>query len=725
MAGESIERVNVATASWCPMKQVLQSLKTGKIELVDVPVPRAGDGSVVIQTTTSLISAGTERMLMAFGKANLLNKARQQPDKVRMVLDKVRTDGAAATLDAVRSKLDQPLAPGYCNVGYVTEVGAGVAEFALRDRVVSNGKHAEMVVVPRLLCARIPDQVSDEAASFTVLAAIGLQGIRLVKPTLGECVVVTGLGLIGLLTVQMLRAQGCRVLGIDFDPVRLELARQFGAEVVNPSDGQDVLAAAVAFSRGAGVDAVIITASTKSNEPLAQAAQMCRTRGRIVLVGVVGLELSRADFYEKELTFQVSCSYGPGRYDPNYEEAGHDYPVGYVRWTEQRNFEAVLDLMASGSLDVAPLISHRFELERADEAFGLLMSGEPSLGILLQYGNKSDPARASVRRVTLRDAPAPARCMVAFLGAGNYAGRVLIPAFQAAGAQLHSVVSGGGVSAVHFGKKFGFVEAATDYNSVLQNPDIDTVVIATRHDAHAAQVLAALRAGKHVFCEKPLCLTLSELHEIELAVAAHPNQLLMVGFNRRFSPQVTEMKSLLGAVTEPKAFIMTVNAGAIPTDHWTQDPEVGGGRIIGEACHFIDLLRHLAGTVITRHSVFALDRAGGTAGPADKVSIMLEFADGSVGTIHYLANGHKSFPKERLEVFAGGRILRLDNFRRLHGWGWKKIRNKRLWRQDKGQAACAGAFIEAVRKGEPSPIPEDEILEVSRVSIEAATAVTG
>ena len=707
------------------MKQVLQSLKTGTIELVDVPVPCAGNESVVIQTTTSLISAGTERMLMSFGKANLLNKARQQPDKVRMVLDKVRTDGMAATLDAVRSKLDQPLAPGYCNVGYVTELGAGVAEFALRDRVVSNGKHAEIVVVPKLLCARVPDQVSDEAASFTVLAAIGLQGIRLVKPTLGECVVVTGLGLIGLLTVQMLRAQGCRVLGIDFDPARLELARQFGAEVVNPSGGHDVLAVAAAFSRGVGVDAVIITASTKSNEPIAQAARMCRKRGRIVLVGVVGLELSRADFYEKELTFQVSCSYGPGRYDPKYEEAGHDYPVGYVRWTEQRNFEAVLDLMASGSLDVAPLISHRFELERADEAFGLLMSGEPSLGILLKYGNTSDPARASIRRVALRDAPLPARCIVAFLGAGNYAGRVLIPAFQAAGAQLHSVVSGGGVSAVHFGKKFGFSEAGTDYDSVLQNPDIDTVVIATRHDAHARQVLAALRAGKHVFCEKPLCLTLSELHEIELVVASHPNQLLMVGFNRRFSPQVTEIKSLVDTVTEPKAFIMTVNAGDIPADHWTQDPEVGGGRIIGEACHFIDLLRHLAGAAITRHSVFALSRAGGTTGPADRVSIMLEFADGSVGTVHYLANGHKSFPKERLEVFAGGRILQLDNFRRLRGWGWGQIRTKRLWRQDKGQTACAAAFIEAVRKGEPSPIPENELLEVSRVSIEVAAAVTG
>lgn len=705
------------------MRQILQSLKDGSTRLAEVPAACAAPGHLRIQAWATLVSAGTERMMVEFGKANLLDKARQQPDKVRMVLQKVRTDGLATTVDAVRSKLDQPLALGYCNVGRVAEVGKGVVDFSVGDRVVCNGKHAEVVCVPRNLCARIPDTVSDEAASFTVLAAIGLQGIRLVNPTLGECVVVTGLGLIGLLTVQMLRAQGCRVLGIDFDPVRTELARQFGAEVVNPGAGEDVLGVAAAFSRGRGVDAVLITASTKSNEPVSQAANMCRKRGRIVLVGVTGLELSRADFYEKELSFQVSCSYGPGRYDPAYEEGGQDYPVGFVRWTEQRNFEAVLDLMASGQLDVAPLISHRFELAQVEAAYALLASKEPSLGIVLQYPAASGAAGAELmnRKVTL--APQDARAgkgNVAFLGAGNYAGRVLMPAFKAAGANLHTVVSGGGVSAVHFGKKFGFAEASTDGAAVLADPAVDTVVIATRHDAHARQVLAALRGDKHVFCEKPLCLTLDELAEIEAAAVSRPEQLLMVGFNRRFAPQVVKMKALLDTVAEPKSFVLTVNAGAIPPEHWTQNPAVGGGRIIGEGCHFIDLLRHLAGAPIVSHHALALGRHAALAVRDDKTTIVLEFADCSVGTVHYLANGDKGFPKERLEVFCAGRVLQLDNFRKLRGWGWKGFSTMNLWRQDKGQAACAKAFVEAVKQGGAAPIAAAEVFEVSRVTIQVA-----
>lgn len=710
------------------MKQILQSLKDGTTQLAEVPTPGATSGQLLIATSTSLVSAGTERMLVDFGKANWFEKARQQPDKVRMVLEKVKTDGLAATVDAVKSKLDQPLALGYCNVGRVAGLGNGVSGLAVGDRVVSNGKHAEVVSVPVNLCARIPDSVSDEQASFTVLAAIGLQGIRLVNPTLGECVVVTGLGLIGLLTVQMLRAQGCRVMGIDFDPARLALAKQFGAEVVNPGAGEDVLAAAQAFSRGRGVDAVIITASTKSNEPVSQAAQMCRQRGRIVLVGVTGLELSRADFYEKELTFQVSCSYGPGRYDPAYEEGGQDYPIGFVRWTEQRNFEAVLDLMANGQLNVDPLISHRFALEQAEAAYELLSSGQPSLGILLTYpaASGTEPQNLWQRTVSLSStAVSPYKASVAFLGAGNYAGRVLMPAFKAAGALLHTVVSSGGVSAVHFGKKFGFAQASTDTAAALANPSIDTVVVATRHNTHARQVLAAMQAGKHVFCEKPLCLTLDELAQIETEASARRGQLLMVGFNRRFAPQVVKMKALLSTVAEPKSLVMTVNAGAIPPDHWTQDRAVGGGRIIGEGCHFIDLLRHLVGAPIVGHHAVALGRHPALAVRDDKTTIVLTFADGSVGTVHYLANGDKGFPKERLEVFCAGRVLQLDNFRKLTGWGWKGFSKMNLWRQDKGQSACAKAFVDAVRTGTPAPIPAEEILEVSRVTIEVANSIQG
>ena len=704
------------------MKQILQNLKDGSTVLEDVPAPKPGGGHVLVQTSRSLVSAGTERMLVEFGKGNLLSKARQQPDKVKQVLSKVQTDGLAPTLEAVMTKLDQPLALGYCNVGQVAEIGQGIDDFAIGDRVVSNGQHAEYVSVPKNLTARIPDAVSDEEASFTVMGAIGLQGIRLANPTLGECIVVTGLGLIGLLTVQMLRAQGCRVLGIDFDPARLALAEQFGAETVNPGAGEDPIAAATAFSRGAGVDAVIITASTKSNDPVSQAATMCRKRGRIILVGVVGLELSRADFYEKELSFQVSCSYGPGRYDPDYEIGGNDYPIGFVRWTEQRNFEAVLDLMASGALDVSPLISHRYALENAAEAYDLLASDAPSLGILLEYSpSTSTVMEAPERRVDLGETHTQSgKGNVAFLGAGNYAGRVLIPAFKAAGANLNTVVSGSGVSAAHFGKKYGFSVASSDEQSVYEDESVDTVVIATRHNAHARQVLASLRAGKNVFCEKPLCLTLDELDEIEAEARRRPSQLLMVGFNRRFAPQVVKMKSLLEGIHEPKSFIMTVNAGAIPADHWTQDQNVGGGRIVGEACHFIDLLRHLANSPITSHHTLSIGSHPSVEVQDDKITISLQFGDGSMGTVHYLANGDKAFPKERLEVFAAGKVLQLDNFRKLRGWGWKNFSRMNLWKQDKGQDTLVRAFISSIKTGSEPPIPLEEVIEASRVSIEVA-----
>ncbi len=704
------------------MKQLLQSLKDGVTTVADVPAPRCEHNQALIKTAITLVSAGTERMLVDFGKANLVQKARSQPDKVRMVLEKARTDGIAATYDAVRSKLDQPLALGYCNVGQVIESRA--EGFSVGDRVVSNGKHAEIVAVPGNLCAKVPDNVTDETASFTVLAAIGLQGIRLVQPTIGECVVVTGLGLIGLLTLQMLRAQGCRVLGIDFDPVRLEMASRFGAEVVNPAAGEDVLARSLAFSRGRGVDAVIITASTTSNEPVSQAAHMCRKRGRIVLVGVVGLELNRSDFYEKELTFQVSCSYGPGRYDPAYEEGGQDYPIGFVRWTEQRNFEAVLDLMSAGALDVAPLISHRYAIEEGGDAMALLASGASSMGILLTYpeaGPESAPARR-IDLITGKD-KLPGKGVVGFLGAGNYASRVLIPAFKATGAHLHTVVSTGGVSAVHFGRKFGFAEAATEIAAVLENPGIDTVVIATRHDAHASQVLAALRAGKHVFCEKPLCLTLGELAAIKDEAQARPELQLMVGFNRRFAPLVVKMKALLDPIDQPKSMIITVNAGEIPPDHWTQNPAIGGGRLIGEACHFIDLARHVVGHPITGHRVVALGQYTSSPTRDDKISLTMEFADGSIATVHYLANGTKGFPKERIEVFVAGRVLQLDNFLKLRGWGWKGFSKLNLWRQDKGQSGCAANFLRSVTDAGDAAINVAELFEVSRVTIEAANEI--
>lgn len=702
------------------VKQILQNLNTGEIAACDVPAPAVARGGLLIRTRATVVSAGTERMLLDFGKANLFQKARQQPDKVREVLTKVRTDGALATLEAVRTKLEEPLALGYCNVGIVEQVGADVEGFSVGDRVVCNGKHAQIVFAPKNLCARVPDPVADERAAFTVLAAIGLQGVRLASPTLGECVVVTGLGLIGLLCVQLLRAQGCRVLGLDFDPVRLGLARQFGAEVVDLSRGEDPVRAGIAFSRGRGVDAVLITASSRSSEPVSQAAKMSRKRGRIVLVGVTGLELSRADFYEKELSFQVSCSYGPGRYDAAYEQQGNDYPIGFVRWTQQRNFEAVLDLLATGALNVEPMISHRFDIEQASAAYALL--GDPkTMGIVLRYDTSGaeppvlertiDITSAATRNRSLEKAPS-----IAVLGAGSYAGRVLISAFCAAGIEPRTIVSTAGVSAAHYGRKYGFARASTDAFEAIEDRALDAVVIATRHDSHARYVLQALRAGKHVFVEKPLCLTSEDLVEIEREAAARPAQLLMVGFNRRFAPLVLRMRELLQPVAEPKTIVVTVNAGHIPPEHWTQDPSVGGGRIIGEGCHFVDLARCLAGHPIVRHAAHATSGAGRSSIP-DTATLTLEFADGSLGTIHYLANGHKSFPKERIEVFCAGRILQLDNFRVLRGWGWTRRAGMRLWRQDKGAQAAVSAFVQAVREGSAAPIDLNELIEVSAVSI--------
>ena len=707
------------------MKQILQNMSSGETCLVEVPIPHYGETDVLIQSRTSLISIGTERMLVEFGKANMLSKARQQPEKVKMVLEKVKTDGLLATIDAVRSKLDQPLPLGYSNVGTVCGVGSTVHGLKIGDRVVSNGSHAEMVCVSQNLCTRIPENVTDETASFTVLASIALEGIRLAGPTLGEYFVVTGLGLIGLLTVQLLSAHGCRVLGIDFDEKKLSLARQFGSETVSLSRGEDPVEAGMAFSKGRGVDGVLICASTKSSDPVSQAARMCRKRGRIVLIGVTGLSLNRSDFYEKELSFQVSCSYGPGRYDPEYEQKGQDYPFGYVRWTEQRNFEAVLDMMADGRINVEPLISHRFKFRDAVKAYDVLSKDRNALGILLEYENIPNPIPK--RQITLKTAKnlSPQKPVIGFIGAGNYASRILIPAFHSVGAQLHSIASRGGVTAVHHGIKNGFIQATTDVNALLNNDEINTLVVVTRHNSHAKYVIKALQAGKHVFVEKPLCLTLQELKEIietyNRAVSSKATGLnLMVGFNRRFAPHIRKIKELLEPTRQPKAFMMTMNAGAIPADSWIQDTQIGGGRIIGEACHYIDLMRYLAGAKISSVQAMRMGNHPALDVSEDKVMITLGFEDGSLGTIHYLANGGKTYPKERIEIFAARGVLQLDNFRKLKGFGWPGFKSMNLMRQDKGQKACVQKFLNSIEAGLAAPIPFDELIEVAQVSIDVA-----
>lgn len=694
------------------MKQILQSLGSGETMLEEVPVARASGPNLVVGTRASVVSAGTERMLVDFGRGSLLQKARAQPDKVKQVLDKVRTDGVGPTFEAVRSKLDQPIPLGYCQAGEVLEVGPSARGFARGDRVVTNGPHAEVVRVPWTLAARIPDGVPFDVAAFTPLAAIGLQGLRLAAPTLGETVVVYGLGLIGLLTVQLARASGCRVIGIDRVPERLELARGFGAETVDGGGDVDVVGAVEHLTGGVGADMVLLTLATDSDEPIHAAAGMTRKRGRVVLVGVTGLRLRRDDFYRKEITFQVSCSYGPGRYDPEHEEGGVDYPLPFVRWTEARNFQAVLALMASGQLDPRPLVTHRFPFQRAVEAYDVVTGAEPGLGIVLEYPDRDSETVAGERTVTLTPAPrVSGKGVLGCIGAGNFAARVLIPSFASAGATLHTVASSGGTSAAIMGRRQRFLQATTDTDALLANPDIDTVVIATRHDTHGRLVVRALEAGKHVYVEKPLALKDVEIDAIEEALAASGRHLC-VGFNRRFAPAIQEARRLLAGRSGPLVVTLTVNAGALPPDHWAHDPTVGGGRLVGEGCHFLDLARYLVGAPIEELRVTTA-RAG--ADPVEDVSLVqVAFADGSIASIQYLANGNKAFPKERVELFWDGRVLRIDNFRSIEGWGVNPRNPGFIRSQDKGHDAMAQAFLAAVRGEAPPPIPRDEVLEVAR-----------
>lgn len=708
------------------MKQILQNLSNGETRLQEVPCPKNIDSHILISTKKTVVSSGTERMLINFGKANYIFKAKQQPDKVKMVLNKINSDGLLATFDAVRSKLDQPIPMGYCNAGVVIE--SAVDGFKAGDRVVSNGNHAEVVRVPKNLCAKIPDNVDDETAAFTVLGSIGLQGVRLINPTIGECFVVTGLGLVGLICVQILRANGCRVLGIDFDSKKCEKARNFGAEAIDLSKGEDPIVYSKEFSRGRGVDGVLIAASTDSDNVIHQSAEMCRKRGRIVLVGVTGMQLRRDDFFKKELTFQVSASYGPGRYDLNYEQKGNDYPVAFVRWTEQRNFEAVLDMMSSKSLDIKSLISHRYEFEEAMKAYSVIDSPN-SLGIVLNYKNKGSGIITETKVRLNHNNSAKINSFkprVGFIGAGNYASRVLIPAFKNADALLDTIVTSGGISGVHHGIKNKFLTASSEVNDIWSNDAINTVSIVTRHNDHANQVIEALNSGKNVFVEKPLALSLNELNNIDIAYnQANKQDLikLMVGFNRRFAPHIIKMKSLLSKISAPKSIIITVSAGEISSDHWVQDNQIGGGRVIGEVCHFIDLMRHLVGEKIDHFDAFMIGDFPGQEVRTDKLSVNLSFKDGSIGTIHYFANGGSVFPKERIEVFCDNAVLQLNNYRVLKGYGWKGFSKMKLFKQNKGQQDCAKAFIRAIANGEDSPIPYDEIIESSKISIQISNSL--
>ncbi len=693
------------------MRQLIQDLKNGQTILEEVPVPDMKRGEILIQTNRSLVSLGTERMLVEFGKANLIQKARQQPDKVKQVLDKVKTDGLRPTLNAVFNKLGQPLPLGYCNVGKVIAVGKDVSEFKVGDRVASNGPHAEYVTVPQNLAAKIPDNATDDEAAFTVIGAIGLQGIRLANPTLGETFVVIGLGLIGLMTAQLLKAHGCRVIGFDYDETKVTLAKTLGIEAVNPSEGTDQVKYVLSATNSIGADAVIITASSKSNEIISQSAKMSRKRGRIVLVGVVGLEISRSDFYEKELTFQVSCSYGPGRYDEVYEKKGQDYPLAFVRWTEKRNFEAVLQAIALKQINVNPLITERVPLDQYEKIYGD-MSNSRSIASILVYEVKEEGPSRSIK---IDDRSfASGKGVIGIIGAGNFTSAMILPSLKKAKAGIKYIASSGGLSGTVLAKKYGISNSTTDYEVILKDPEVDLVLVTTRHNSHASMVKGVLNSGKHVFVEKPLALNREELSDL-LEVYRSSEKTINVGFNRRFAPLAVKMKKLLGE-NAPMNIIATMNAGHIPADSWVHDIEVGGGRIIGEACHFIDLCTYLNGSLVK--SVCMNSLGPNAEENTDNVSILLQYENGSNAVINYFSNGSKSYSKERIEVYSQERTLVLDNWRKLIGYGFKGFTNSSS-SQDKGHHQQFQLLVDAVRSGGDPIIPVEELVNTTLASFAA------
>ena len=698
------------------MKQILQSFKTGETILEEVPAPQVKPGQVLIQTIKSLVSLGTERMLVEFGKSNLISKARQQPDKVKQVLDKIKTEGLLPTLEAVFNKLGEPLPLGYCNVGKVIAVGEGVSEFQVGDRVASNGQHAEFVSVPKNLVAHIPESISDEEAAFTVIGSIGLQGIRLLNPTFGETIVVTGLGLIGLLTAQMLLANGCNVIGIDIDQSKLDIAKKWGVTPINPAKS-DVVKEVTQITNGIGADGVIITASAKTDAIVSQAAQMSRKRGRIILVGVIGLNLSRAEFYEKELSFQVSCSYGPGRYDENYEARGIDYPLPFVRWTEKRNFEAILQSIASGNLKVKELITEQIPLVDYLKIYGAIGSSK-SIASILTYPEQTELKPCHTIIVNDKSYIGN-KGVIGVIGAGNFTKMTMLPALKGSGASYKYIASQGGVSGTSMAQKHGFSHSTSDHNDILKDEEVDLVLITTRHNLHAPMVIDSLKADKHVFVEKPLALNTEELENI-ISAYEHSKKSLTVGFNRRFSPHARKMKELVG--DSQMNVIATMNAGHIPENVWVHDMQVGGGRIIGEACHFMDLITYLTGSKIKSVCMNAM--GVNPQENTDNASILLEYENGSTGVINYFSNGSKSYSKERVEVYSQERTLIMDNFRVTQGYGFKGFKKLKT-KLDKGHKNQFTELISGIKKGAAPLIPMDEIVNTTKASFAAIESLKG
>ena len=696
------------------MKKINQNLKNGNTELLLSPMPSLKIGHLLIKSEYSIISLGTEKMLVDFGKANLLKKATLQPDKAKKAIAKVKTDGLIPTIKSILNKLDEPLSLGYSNAGIIYGIGPNVTGYKIGDRVISNGPHSEYFNSPVNLCAKIPSNVLSKEASFTVLGSISLQSIRLLKPLIGETIYVFGMGLIGLIAVQILINNGCNVIAIDYNNERLDKAKLYGADVVLLTKKASIVNQINKFSSLEPADGVIIATNTKSNEPLDLASSVSRKKGRIILVGDSGINVNRTEFYNKELTFQVSRSYGPGRYDKNYEEEGIDYPIEYVRWTQKRNFEAILQLLRNKKLDFKSLITHQFTIEEVTDLYDTL--NNPSfLGVIIKYKKETSTKTTIFNNDNDIEINPKSNLNTGFIGAGNYCRSVLLPAFIKTDANMIGIASLNGASAAHAGKKFGLNYFTSDAEKIINDKNITNIVIATQHNTHFEFVEKALKKNKKVFVEKPLCLTLKDLDKLKKTVLLGENKQknLTVGFNRRFSPLAQTLKNNLENEKSHKVILINVNAGHIEDNHWTQSKSKGGGRIIGEAIHFIDLARFLSGQDI---EIWKCSKAIGKS--KDTCSIILEFKGGSIANINYISTGSNLYPKEKITVFCNGQIAEIDNFKKLKYYNWPGTKNKTLFVQNKGQNECISSFINSSKYNLGSNIPFKEIYQVHKTAIE-------
>jgi predicted dehydrogenase/threonine dehydrogenase-like Zn-dependent dehydrogenase len=708
------------------MKQVYQNFKGGGIKVEDTPAPKLMSGQILIHTQASLLSAGTEGMVTEFSNKSLFQKAKSRPDLVKQVIDKAKTDGVISAYNTVKNRLDQPIALGYSAAGIILEVAEDVEGFKIGDRVACAGagyaSHANILAVPKNLVIKIPNNVPFDSAAFTTVGAIALQGVRLAQTELSENVAVIGLGLIGQITAQLLKAAGCKVVGYDLDFNKVDLARSCGIDFAT-NELNLFKDYCNNMSNNFGVDKILITASTKSNDPIELSGVIARDKAIIVAVGAVGLDIPRKTYYHKELEFRISRSYGPGRYDPNYEERGHDYPIGFVRWTENRNMQSFINLVSEGKIDPKKFISHSFPIEEAEKAYDLIKvdSIEDYLGIILNYPGEPELSK-TIKFPNLSNSRTnnQGEISIGVIGAGGFAAGVLIPILKS-----HNKVKLKGLCTVkgytsHFnGSKFGFEYCTTDSDHLINDSSIDTIFICSRHDSHAELVLKSLKASKNVFVEKPLAINNTELEEIRKFIVGGKSAFLMVGFNRRFSPHISEIKSRLGSEKSPKSVIVTINPGQILKDHWTQDKLIGGGRIIGEGCHFIDLVRYIVDSPIKSWSAQKM----GKDNLNDKVTINLSFEDGSIGTVHYFSNGNKQFPKERIEVFSSGMIFQIDNFLKINNYGAPRPKKMQLNKQDKGHEKEINQFVSSIIENQTSPIPFDELYEVSKISIDIANSI--